>query len=194
MCKDVNRRNRVSALSILIAFCTLLGACAHDVPLSPTPPPQTGPYILSKGDVLNITVYGDELLTGEKVINQNGLITLPLIGDVAASGRTQDQLKTDISIQLVEGEYLSTPQVTVEVAAYKPVFIAGEVATPGSYDYIPGLNMQQIIATAGGFTPRASEDDVLITRQMENKEIHFIAKPNTPILPGDSVYIRQRFF
>src|SRR4029077_18548202 len=88
--------------------------------------------------------------------------TMPLIGSVPARGRTPASLASEISAKLRNG-YIREPSVAVEVEAYRPFFILGEVAAPGQYPYVPNMNVESAVAIAGGFTPRAKRDAVTLT-------------------------------
>ena len=154
----------------------------------------TGDYLLNVGDVLKITVYGDDTLTGTYAVDQRGNVSMPLAGKVEAAGMTQEQLQKKISASLVKGRYLAKPLVTVDVAIMAPFYILGEVKAPGSYPYQSSLDVFKAIATAGGYTPRAAKNKVLIDRGVGPQRQHFNASEETPVLPGDSITVRERIF
>ena len=95
------------------------------------------PTCLGAGDELRIVVYDQPSLTNLYEVDQSGQISLPLIGDVPASDSTADELAERIEAKLATA-YLREPNVTVEVATYRPFFVLGEVGTPGQYPYVPG--------------------------------------------------------
>lgn len=151
------------------------------------------PYRLDSGDRLRITVFEQASLTNTYTVDQSGHVSLPLIGSVGARGRTTQELAGTIASALKRG-FLRDPDVSVEVDAYRPFFIMGEVRAPGQYVYVTGLTVQTAVAIAGGFTPRAFEDLVEITRQI-NGEVMTGAVPLTdPVRPGDVLTVRQRLF
>jgi polysaccharide export outer membrane protein len=77
---------------------------------------------------------------------------------------------------------------------YRPVFIMGEVGRPGQYSYVPGMTAQTAIAIAGGFSSRAQQRDVDVTRKINADVITGRIVITAPILAGDTVYVRERFF
>lgn len=151
----------------------------------------SGPYQLDSGDKLRVTVFEQASLTNTYAVDQSGHIAFPLVGSLPARGRTTQQLAGDIAAALQRG-YLRNPDVSVEVDTYRPFFIMGEVRNPGQYTYVNGLTAETAVAIAGGFTPRAREGSVEITRQI-NGEIMRGAVPLTdPIRPGDVIRVHQR--
>ena len=114
-------------------------------------------YHLDAGDKLRVVVYGQEGLTNSYAIDAGGSITMPLIGAVPARGRTPAGLAGEIAARLRNG-YIREPSVAVEIEAYRPFFILGEVAAPGQYPYVPNMTVESAVAIAGGFSPRAKRD------------------------------------
>ncbi|MFL6837745.1 MAG: polysaccharide biosynthesis/export family protein, partial [Bradyrhizobium sp.] len=102
-------------------------------------------YHLDAGDKLRVVVYGQEGLTNTYAIDAAGSITMPLIGQVAARGRTPAGLAAEISAKL-RGGYIRDPSVAVEIEAYRPFFILGEVAAPGQYPYVPNMTVESAVA------------------------------------------------
>ena len=119
-------------------------------------------YRLDAGDKLRVVVYGQEGLTNTYAIDAGGSITMPLIGSVPARGRTPAGLAAEITARLRNG-YIREPSVAVEIEAYRPFFILGEVAAPGQYPYVPNMSVESAVAIAGGFSPRARRDRVTLT-------------------------------
>lgn len=151
------------------------------------------PYVLDAGDTVRISVFEQPSLTNNYSVDQSGYIAFPLIGAVAARGHTLQQIESQIADKLRDG-YIRTPDVTAEVERYRPVFIMGEVGAAGQYSYVPGMTVQKAVAAAGGFTPRAQQRDVDITRQINNEVMTGRVRTTDPVLPGDTLYIRERFF
>src|SRR3546814_1027146 len=106
-------------------------------------------YVLGHNDLIDLKVFGQDNLSGEYRVDAGGAISIPLLGDVPASGRTAAELTQEVTDRLRDG-YLRDPQVTVQVKQYRPFFIVGAVKTPGSYDYIAGMTVLQAVAMAGG--------------------------------------------
>ena len=121
------------------------------------------------------------------------MLSFPLIGSVAARGQTAQQLEASIAGKLKQG-YVREPDVSVEVDRYRPFFIMGEVGSPGQYTYVPGMTVQNAIAIAGGFTPRGLQDNADITRQINGQVLNGRVPLSDPILPGDTIYVRERLF
>src|SRR5208282_3852139 len=126
---------------------------AAPVAYSPTMQ-QQWPYTLDSGDRLRIVVFGQDGLTNSYVLDASGDLDMPLIGMVAARGLTTDQLSARIAGLLRQG-FIREPHVAVEIEAYRPFFILGEVTQPGQYPYVANMTAETAIAIAGGFTPRA---------------------------------------
>ncbi len=151
------------------------------------------PYRLGAGDRLRVTVFEQEGLTNTYAIDQSGYFAFPLVGAVAARGHTVQQIEATLAAKLRQG-YLRDPDVSVEVDRYRPIFVMGEVGAAGQYSYVPGLTVQKAIAVAGGFTPRANQGSVDITRDVNGKVITGRVRISDPLLPGDTVYVRERLF
>jgi polysaccharide export outer membrane protein len=153
----------------------------------------TKPYRLDSSDVLRVIVFGQADLNNTYTVDQAGYIAMPLIGSVAARGLTLRELEATITNRLKNG-YLRDPDVSVEVATYRPVFVMGEVANAGQYPYVAGMTAQNAIATAGGFSPRGQQNTVDITRQINGEIISGRVPITDPVRPGDTIYVRERFF
>jgi polysaccharide export outer membrane protein len=150
-------------------------------------------YHLDAGDRLRVVVYGQEGLTNTYAIDAGGSITMPLIGPVPARGRTPAGLAAEISAKL-RGGFIRDPSVAVEIEAYRPFFILGEVAAPGQYPYVPNMTVESAVAIAGGFSPRARRDSVTLTHTDASGSGRFVVPLGTPLSPGDTVLIGERWF
>jgi polysaccharide biosynthesis/export protein len=150
-------------------------------------------YRLDAGDKLRVVVYGQEGLTNTYAIDAVGSITMPLIGAVPAHGRTPAGLAAEISGKLRNG-FIRDPSVAVEVEAYRPFFILGEVAAPGQYPYVPNMTVESAVAIAGGFSPRAQRDRVTLTHTENSAPSRAVVPLGTPLGPGDTVLIGERWF
>jgi polysaccharide export outer membrane protein len=151
------------------------------------------PYTLDSGDRLRITVFGQDGLTNSYAVDAAGYITMPLIGPVAARGLTPDQLSQSISERLAQG-YIREPHVALEIEAYRPFFILGEVATPGQYAYVANMTVETAVAIAGGFAPRAQTGKVTLSRNFGGQTSKAIVPLSTPIRPGDTIRVQERWF
>ncbi|WP_157014731.1 polysaccharide biosynthesis/export family protein [Mesorhizobium xinjiangense] len=153
----------------------------------------TQSYVIDSGDRIRVTVFEQEGLTNSYSVDQAGYIAFPLVGSIAARGHTADQIETLIADKLRKG-YLRDPDVSVEIDRYRPVFVMGEVGAAGQYAYVPGLTVYKAVAMAGGFSPRANQGDVDITRDINGKVMNGRVPTSDPVLPGDTIYVRERLF
>ncbi|WP_420839905.1 polysaccharide biosynthesis/export family protein [Allorhizobium sonneratiae] len=151
------------------------------------------PYRLDSGDRLRITVFDQPGLTNSYTVDQAGYIAFPLIGQVAARGETLTQLEKAIAIKLRKG-YLRDPDVSIEVDRYRSIFVMGEVGQPGQYSYVPGMTVLNAVAVAGGFTSRANERQVVVTRKVNGSIVTGSVPVTDPVLAGDTLYVRERLF
>ncbi|MCR9134934.1 MAG: polysaccharide export protein [Alphaproteobacteria bacterium] len=151
------------------------------------------PYRLDSGDSLRITVFEQADLTNTYAIDQAGYVAFPLIGSVSARGRTVQELENQIAVKLRKG-YLRDPDVSIQVDQHRSFFIMGEVNSAGQYSYVPGMNAQNAIAIAGGYTARANQANVDITRKVNGEVMTGRVTISDPILAGDTIYVRERLF
>jgi polysaccharide biosynthesis/export protein len=151
------------------------------------------PYVLDAGDRVRITVFEQASLTNTYAVDQAGYISFPLVGAVAARGQTPSEIEVKLAAKLKNG-YVRDPDVSVEVDTYRPIFVMGEVGAAGQYSYVPGLTVQKAVAVAGGFSARANQGSVDITRDINGKVITGRVRTSDPLLPGDTIYVRERLF
>ena len=160
---------------------------------APMPATHDAAYRLDAGDKLRVVVYGQEGLTNTYAIDAGGSITMPLIGSVPARGRTPASLAAEIAAKLRNG-YIRDPSVAVEIEAYRPFFILGEVAAPGQYPYVPNMSVESAVAIAGGFSPRARRDRVTLTHADASGSMRIVVPLGTALSPGDTVLVGERWF
>lgn len=173
------------------AGALVLGACST-VPSTPDDVAQPVEYRLGAGDQLRITVFNEAELTGNFVVGSQGSISYPLVGEVRAAGLTIPEFTNSLREALLA--FIRAPNVSVEVANYRPFFILGEVQRPGTYPYSASLTVLNAVATAGGFTYRANRGRVFIRHANEQEERSYPLTIATPVLPGDTVRIGERLF
>jgi protein involved in polysaccharide export with SLBB domain len=149
-------------------------------------------YRLASGDQIRLTVFRHPDLSGEFQVDGLGNLSLPLIGQVNVDGATVEEAEDRIREKLMQG-YLVDPQISMEVLNYRPFYILGEVQNPGSYPYVNGMTVLNGVALAGGFSYRASEGRITVTRGGSNGR-QFRADVTTQILPGDIITVPERFF
>lgn len=151
-------------------------------------------YRFGIGDKLDITVFGEENLSKVYTVNDQGMISVPLIGDVRTAGLDIQQLEQRLENRFREG-YLVNPSISVELVQARPFFIMGEVLSPGDYEYKTGLTIIKAIALAGGYTYRAKKDEVTIIRQQDDTTVELKNVPvHTGLRPGDIIKVKERFF
>ena len=154
--------------------------------------PRSQEYTLDTGDQVKISVFGHADLSGQFVVSSTGALAMPLIGEVGAKGRTLRELESAIIKKLKPG-FLKNPQVSAEIVNYRPFYIIGEVKNPGTYPYVNGMRILNAVAIAGGFTYRAREKEILITRSKGGGKPQKVP-PETPVLPGDVIEVLERYF
>jgi len=180
-------------------------APAQTVPNTPPPvrpsaanvTPTT--YIIGPDDSIGITVWREPTLSGTFPVRPDGMISLALVGDIMASGRTPEDLGVDITARLKK--FLTDPTVAVTVLAVnsKKIFVLGEVAHVGPIPLTITMNPLQAISAAGGLTPYANKTHIYILRgeQGKQKKIPFDYKKaikdgnlqNVVLLPGDTIVV-----
>lgn len=150
-------------LLIIVMVCGAIGCAEEQVNYKvDTVPP--GDFLLGPEDVLIVTVWKNQDLSREMVIRPDGMISMPLIGDVPAANLTANNLAKRISDRLTE--YMSSPIVSVQLKEVNSYFIyvLGEVAKPGKFPLKSFTNIMQGISLAGGFTPFANKNKIKILR------------------------------
>ncbi len=152
-----------------------------------------GGYVLGANDRLRLIVFGEENLSGEFQIDAGGSVSLPLIGEIKASGLEVRALMRAIESRLADG-YLRDPKVSIEVLSARPFYILGEVQRAGQYPFVNGMTAPNAVATAGGFAPLADQTRVLIKRAGQAAEMELPLDAQTAILPGDTIRIVKGAF
>ncbi|WP_322964445.1 polysaccharide biosynthesis/export family protein [Sphingomonas fuzhouensis] len=173
-------------------------APAPATPASTTTAPATPAaplvdYKLGVADKVRIIVFNEDTLSGEFTVSDSGTLSLPLIGDVKAIGRTPREVIHDIEAKLADG-YLRQPRVSMDVLTYRPFYILGEVTKPGEYPYSSGLSALNAVARAEGFTYRANKRKVFIKRFGEAAEKEYKLDSGVMVYPGDTVRVGERYF
>jgi len=151
------------------------------------------PYQLDAGDRLRIQVFGQEGLSNSYIVDASGFVSISLIGAVPARGLTTAELARAIAARLRNG-FIRQPHVSVEVEAYRPFFILGEVNAPGQYPYVPNMTVEAAVAIAGGFAPRAAKTDIVLARSFNGATYRGPVPPDYPLRPGDTITVKERWF
>ena len=180
--------------------CVLLAGCGGKslVTGPPTTPAAPG-YVIGTDDVLNIVFWRDEMMSGDVVVRPDGKISVPLLNDVEAAGRTPEELRADLVA--AASRIMAEPNATVVVKQInsRKVFITGNVRQPGSHPLIGQMTVLQLIALAGGLDEYADSDNILIVRAHDNGEyLKFNygdvldekhVEQNVALRPGDTVVV-----
>ena len=178
----------------LVFVLILLSGCAPGRGLAPMPTRADHDYRLGPGDTVRIITYGEDPLTGEFRVNDQGSVALPLAGTVKAAGKTPHELEIAVAAALKKGDMLRKPSVSVEVATYRPIYVLGEVNKPGQYPYQPGMTIVSAAAVAGGFTYRAVEGYASVVRTVDGDSVEGKASRQESVQPGDVITVFERRF
>ena len=154
---------------------------------------DTTAYRLGTGDKVRVTVFNEKDLSGDFDVNDQGLIALPLIGQVQVGGLTLSQSQ-ELITQKYGKDYLVNPRINVEVLNYRPFFILGEVKNPGSYPFVNGMTVVNAVALAGGYTPRANKNHIVMKRAANPSAGEQEVPEDGTVLPGDIIRVPERFF
>ena len=157
-------------------------------------------YIVGDSDVIRVNVWKESEVSQTVVVRTDGNISLPLINEVKVSGMTPLQIQ-DLVAEKLKG-FLNNPQVTVTVIEIrsKRAFITGEVSRPGTYSLNAQTTVLQLIAQAGGFTPFAKTDSIVVLRTEDGRQSRLKFKykeviqgkkteQNIALHPGDTVVV-----
>jgi polysaccharide biosynthesis/export protein len=164
------------ALLLLLTLTLLLGGLsAQAAPRERQAPPAAtaqatdtttldSSYFVAPGDVLKILIWKEPELSTEAFVRLDGRITVPLLGDLMAAGRTPDDLSSEIQLKL--GRFLEVPQVTLSVsqAISARFYVIGEVAHAGAFPLPSRISVVQALALAGGFREFAKKEAISILR------------------------------
>jgi polysaccharide export outer membrane protein len=189
------------AAALSLAVCTLSPLAAKDK--DDKKPAQSAPtiadeYRMGAGDKLRIEVYKDPQLSQSAQVRPDGKVTLPLVGDMMASGLTPIELRDAISTKLKE--YVTNPTVTVIVveATAPTAYVMGEVNHPGSVNLQSPLTIMQALALSGGLKDFADAKNIRVLRKSVSgvqtitfnyKDAMKSAAPQLYLRPGDTVVV-----
>lgn len=199
--------NRLAVVAFGLGIAVSGPAMAQQRVASPRPPalpaaaaaavaPTTG-YTIGRGDVLRINVWKEPDLTMDATVRLDGMITVPLVGDVQAAGRLPSQLAAALVAGL--GRFVESPRVTVGVlqANSARVYVVGEAVRPGEFLLSGGMTVLKALALAGGFKEFAKRESIIIVREdrtvipfnyrrvAEGKDV----AQNVLLAPGDTIIV-----
>jgi polysaccharide export outer membrane protein len=182
-------RVTAAALLLTVAACEPGG----NLPLLESSGVDSG-YKLSTGDQVRLITFNEQTLSGNFSIDDSGYIALPLLGPVPADGLTTRALAKEIEDSLRARKLLSEPSVVVEIVRYRPIFVLGEVKSPGPFPYQPHMTMLTAVALAGGFTPRAVKSRAEVVRTGAGASVDGRLDPQSKVDPGDVITVLERNF
>ena len=190
----VSKVRRFTSFRSALVFVGMLGIAALCIAqaakpiLTPAPqpaaPPATAPatapsgpphvdasYVIGPDDVLQITVWKEQTLSGSFPVRPDGMISMVLLGDVKAAGQTAAQLTE--TLKTLYKKYVQDPVVTVGVMqdTSQRIFLVGEVGHVGPVQITPGMTVLQAISSAGGPTPYAHKNRIYILRGPQGKQV-----------------------
>jgi polysaccharide export outer membrane protein len=179
---------------VFLVLCMWSATAQAQAPLSKDVAALLSNYKLAAGDVITIRVFGEDDLSREKIrLSDAGTIPYPVLGEVQALGLTIGEIEKSITAGLT-GRYLVNPRVSITIEEYRPFYINGMVERPGGYPFQPGLTVLKASSLAGGFKERASFSKISIIREGDTTSRPQKAEINSPVNPGDTVFIEESFF
>lgn len=186
---------RTLTLLMGMTVCCLFSAWAQNT-ASPQPASQVGPaYVIGAEDVLLVSVWKEPELTNTLPVRADGMISLPLLNDVQASGLTPMQLADSITEKLKK--YISDPHVTIVVTQMnsKRIYVTGEVLHPGAMNLLPDMTVLQALASSG-FTQFANTKGIYVLRGQKKFPVNYkrlikgeAIDQNLMLKPGDTIVV-----
>ncbi len=181
-------------LAVILSGLIWLAACSSNgVPVCKGDVAPAGGitgYRLGPADNIQVTVFRQPDMSGPFVIDGEGFLALPLIGEFKAGGLTTRELEDQIEARLKQEQFLVSPQVGVQLLTYRAFYVLGEVSKPGSYEFRDGITLTNGVALAGGYTYRADQSGATI----ERGGCWFPSRVDTLIQPGDIITVPERYF
>ncbi len=197
---------RCAKIACLAVFCVALVACAGGgkrgvAPNCPEPGKRSTDYVIGAGDALEIFVWRNPDLTTKVPVRPDGRISIPLVDDMQAVGKTPTELARDI--EAVFAEYLRTPKVNIIVAtqgAANQIQVVGNVASPQALPYRAGIKLLDVVVAVGGLDDFAAGNRAKIIRQVGGDSVECPVRvadlmrkgdltQNIRIYPGDVLIV-----
>lgn len=202
-----NKSPFIAQLAIVFCLFVLPSAATQKTQNAAAAPANTaaatasGEYIVGQADVLRINVWKEPELSEQSVIvRPDGMISMPLVGEIKVSGMTPSEIESMLVPKLKR--FINDPLVTVTVVDIrsKIVYLTGEVAKPGEYALLAPTDVLQLITKAGGPTPFAHKKSIFVLREVNGKKQKFAVdynqlirgnheEQNITLQPGDTVVI-----
>ncbi len=192
-------------VSVLIVLLTLAGCGKSYPPPHNLPAPVVNARV-GPGDIVEVTVVGEEKLPKEYEVQPDGSLDFPYAQGLPVAGLEPKQIAQNLRAKLVEAKYLVDPQVQVKVKAYnsKKIQVLGQIVKPGPIPYQDGMTLVQAISAAGWFTPLADTNHVQIIRLVPpSQSVNAVvsvdaitdnARPDVKLQQGDTIKVDQRLF
>ena len=184
----------------LVFFASLLGCAGSSSPLSDLKTPETqGQYQIKTGDTLAISVWGEQRLSGDVFVREDGNFTMPLVEDVYAEGKTTKEVAAEVQTRL--DKYVPGASVSVSISQSAPTryFLSGQFNKPGEYRSDRRITLLQAVATGGGFAPFAGESSITLIRRIGDIEKRYTLdynrvidgrQPNPELKNGDIIAVQ----
>jgi protein involved in polysaccharide export with SLBB domain len=194
-----------SQLTRCLAFVLLIGCAGSSVRSDVPTVAASQAATLGAGDVFEVEVYDEKDLSGKYQVADDGSINFPLVGWIQVAGKGSTEVARALEQTLKDKQILRNPSVSIMVVehASQHISVVGAVQKPGSFPVIPGLSVVQAISLAGGFTPLASGNGTIVTRQVGTKlERYRVAVKSVTegrekdfvLQAGDIVFVPERIF
>ena len=175
----MGRRSAPGAFFCLLMLVTA-GSSVAEVPATkstsaaPSPASVSPQYRLQPGDLLTINVWKEKDLETEALVRPDGGLSFPLVGDVTAAGHTIEEVRATLVQRL--RPYIPDPVVTVAIKAIggNHVYVIGKVQRPGEFTFSRPLDVMQALSLAGGTTPFAALNDIVILRRQNGVAEHVL--------------------
>jgi polysaccharide export outer membrane protein len=170
---------------------------------APAADKAAAPYVIGPLDVLVVRVWGNANLSGPVDVAPDGMVSMPLIGEVKADGLTREQLKASLTQHL--SEFLNNPEVDVQVAKInsKRYFVYGAVSKTGEFPLVQATTIMDALSSVGGFREFANTKKIYLLRVLpsgESKKFNFNYKDvskgknmeqNVPLQNGDRIFVPE---
>ncbi|MFC7294322.1 XrtA/PEP-CTERM system exopolysaccharide export protein [Marinobacter aromaticivorans] len=180
---------RVGLIAVLGLFITACSGLQSSAEMPPASELETDPYEIGVGDTVAIHVWRNPELSQSIVVRPDGYISMPLMGDVKAEGKKPEQLAIEIDDAL--SEFIRTPEVTVMVTNplskefRNRIRVTGQVASPQSVAFQPGMTVLDVVLMAGGITDFAADRRAVLHRQIEGEYQSFSLNLEAILTDGD---------
>lgn len=178
--------------ALLLAMSAAVSALGASAVARDTP----SAYVLGAGDQVSIQVFGEAELSVQTRIAANGRLTYPFLGEIEVSGLTSRELENRI-VKGLKGDFLVDPKVSVTITEYRPIFVNGQVKSPGSFPFQPGLTVRKALSLAGGLTERASEKRLSVIAEGDKQKGRNKGRSvgmDDSVGPGDIITVDESFF